>query len=135
VTGKLTPRQRTQLAVLETLQRRFEAINRLIEELGTPRADEAMAQRLYRVLDAGRAETNGVGLGALSETMGQMGLLARRGAGIPMRVQGLREGFRNLKAAYEASWEAATSPVKDPEPAPGTSSVSAPPDDPPPDPP
>lgn len=112
---KLTPQQVAQLAVLETLPARFEAVHRLIEEMASLRADESVVRRLCRLLDEGRAATNGIGLGALSETMGHMGMMARRGAGLQMKIRGLREGLGSLKTNFEGAWRAASTAGSAPE--------------------
>lgn len=107
---KLNPRQLAQLEVLEPLPPKFETLHRLIEEIAGLRADETAIRRLCRILDEAKAATNGVGLSALSETMGIMGMLARRGGGVQMRVRGLREGLASLKTNYEGALRSATMP-------------------------
>ncbi len=107
---KLTPRQKAQLEVLEILPHRFEQIHRLVEEVAGLRADESVIRRLCRILDEGKAAANGVNLTALSETMGMMGMLARRGGGIQMKVRGLREGLASLKINYEGALRSANTP-------------------------
>jgi len=107
---KLTPRQLAQLAVLEPLLPKFDTLHRLIEEIAGLRADETLVRRLCRILDEGKAATNSAGLTALSETMGVMGMLARRGGGQQMRVRGLREGLASLKINYEGALRSATTP-------------------------
>lgn len=110
---KLSPRQQAQLAVLEPLPRRFEHLHRLIEEMAALRADEALQRQLARNLDELKAQTSGIGLTGLSETLGMMGMLARRSGGLQMRVRGLREGLASLKINYEGALRSATTP--DPE--------------------
>lgn len=123
---KLTPRQLAQVAILETLPPRFEQIHRMVEELAGLRADEALTRRLCRLLDESKAATNTMGLTALADTFGMMGMLARRSGGLQMRVRGLREGLASLKINFEGAWRAATTP--EPEaPADGRTSASAPP--------
>ena len=107
---KLTPRQIAQLEVLETLPPKFETLKRLIEEVAGLRADETVIRRLCRILDESKIATNGIGLSALSETLGIMGTLARRGGGIQMRVRGLREGLASLKTNYEGALRSAKTP-------------------------
>jgi hypothetical protein len=107
---KLTPRQKAQLEVLETLPHKFEQIHRLVEEVAGLRADESVIRRLCRILDEGKAAANSVNLTALSETMGIMGMLARRGGGVQMKIRGLREGLASLKINYEGALRSANTP-------------------------
>lgn len=104
---KLSSRQQASLAVLETFPPKFDAIHRLIEEMASLRADETMVRRLTRMLDEMKAAAGSIGEGALAETLGIMGTLARRGGGIQMRVRGLRESFGALKTNYEGALKAA----------------------------
>ena len=113
MTDKLTPRQKAQLAVLETLPPKFQQIHRLVEEIAGMRVDETVLRRLTRLLDESKAATNTVGLTALTETMGIMGMLARRSGGHQMKVRGLREGMNSLKINFEGALRSASMP--DPE--------------------
>lgn len=106
--GKLTSRQQAKLDVLRTFPPKFDQIHRLIEELASLRADDAMVRRLCRILDEMKAGAASVGEGGLADTLGIMGTLARRGGGLQMRVRGLREGFVSLKTNYEGAIRAAT---------------------------
>ena len=111
---KLTARQQSQLALLRTLPPRFEQMHRLIEEIAGLRADDSVVRRLCRLLDATRAAADGVGLNAMAETMGVMGTMARRGGGMQMKIQGLRDGLRSLKINFEgAVREASTGTPQD----------------------
>jgi hypothetical protein len=105
---KLTPRQQAQLAVLEVLPPKFELMHRLVEEIAGLRADETVTRRLCRVLDEAKAAANSTGLTALAETMGIMGVLARRTGGLQMKVRGLREGLGSLKINFEGAMRSAT---------------------------
>lgn len=109
---RLTPRQQAELAVLEPLPRRFEHLHRLIEELASLRADDALQRQLTRNLDELKSRTSGIGLTALAETLGMMSMLARRTGGLQMRVRGLREGLASLKVNYEGALRAASTPVE-----------------------
>lgn len=109
---RLTPRQQAELAVLEPLPRRFEHLHRMIEELASLRADETLQRQLTRNLDELKTRTGGIGLTALAETFGMMGMLARRSGGLQMRVRGLREGLVSLKLNYEGALRAATTPAE-----------------------
>jgi hypothetical protein len=108
MTDKLTPRQKAQLAVLETLPPKFQQIHRLVEEIAGMRVDETVLRRLTRLLDESKAATNTVGLTALTETMGIMGMLARRSGGHQMKVRGLREGMNSLKINFEGALRSAS---------------------------
>ena len=108
---KLSARQLAQLVVLEPLPARFQQIHRLIEEIAGLRADESVVRRLCRILDEAKAATNTVGLTALSDTMGVMGTMARRNAGMQMKIRGLREGLGSLKVNYEGALRSAKMPL------------------------
>lgn len=108
MTDKLTPRQKAQLAVLETLPPKFQQMHRLVEEIAGMRVDESVIRRLTRLLDESKAATNTVGLTALTENMGVMGMLARRTGGHQMKVRGLREGLASLKINFEGALRSAS---------------------------
>jgi len=108
--AKLSSRQQAQLAVLEPLPKRFQQLHRMIEELASLRFDETLQRRLVRTLDELKAQTAGIGLGALTETLGVMSMLARRTGGHQMRVRGLQEGLVSLKINYEGALRSATTP-------------------------
>lgn len=107
MSDKQTPRQKAQLELLEALPAKFELMHRLIEEIAGMRADESVTRRLTRLLDESKAATNTVGLTALTETMGIMGMLARRTGGHQMKVRGLREGLGSLKINFEGALRSA----------------------------
>jgi hypothetical protein len=107
---KLTPRQKAELEVLETLPQKLEHIHRLVEEIAGRRADESVIRRLCRTLDEGKAAANGVNLSALAETMGMMGMVARRGGGLQMKIRGLREGLASLRINFEGALQSARTP-------------------------
>ena len=85
-------------------------MHRLIEEIAGLRVDETVIRRLIRLLDESKAATNTVGLTALTETMGIMGMLARRTGGHQMKIRGLREGLGSLKINFEGALRSASMP-------------------------
>lgn len=111
---KLTSRQLATLAVLETFPRKFDQIHRAIEEMSSLRVDETVVRRLSRTLDEMKAAAAGVGEGALADTLGIMGTLARRGGGHQMKMRGLREQFGALKTNFEGAMQAATREADEP---------------------
>ena len=113
MSDKLTSRQKAQLSVLETLPPRIQQIHRLIEEIAGMRADESVSRRLIRILDESESAASSVGLTGLSETMGVMGMLARRTSGLQMKIRGLREGLASLKINLEGALRSATTPAAD----------------------
>ena len=112
MSDKLTPQQQVQLELLAKLPPRFETAHRLIEEIASLRADDAMVRRLCRLLDEAKAAANSVGQTALAETLGMMGTIARRGGDRQMKVRGLREGLGSLKINYEGAVRAVKQPPK-----------------------
>ena len=109
---KLTSRQQAQIAVLEGLTPKFAAMHRLIEEMAGARPDISVVRRLCRLLDEGKGATSGVGLSSLTQTMGSMGMMARRTGGEQMKIRGLREGLASLKINYDVALRAAKTPEK-----------------------
>jgi hypothetical protein len=107
---KLTSRQQAQVAVLESLQAKFAQMHRLIEEMSMPHADISVVRRLCRLLDEAKGATSGVGLSSLTQTMGTMGMLARRTGGDTMKIRGLREGLASLKINFDGALRAAQTP-------------------------
>ena len=114
---KLTSRQQATLAVLETFPPKFDHIHRAIEEMGSLKMDEASVRRLARMLDEMKAGAASIGEGALAETLGIMGTMARRGGGLQMKVRGLRESFGALRINFDGALQAAMreSPGEDEE--------------------
>jgi hypothetical protein len=55
-----------------------------------------------------KAGAQSIGEGAVAESCGIMGMLARRTGGHQMRVRGLRENFGGLKVNFEGALRAAT---------------------------
>lgn len=100
---KLTSRQHAQLAVLQTLAGKISQIHRLIEELAGPRPDETSSRRLVRLLDEAKGATSAVSLSALTQTLGMMGMMARRTGGQQMKIRGLREGLGSLRVNFEGA--------------------------------
>ena len=119
MTDKLNPRQKAQLAVLEALPPKFQQMNRLVEEIAGMRVDESVIRRLTRLLDESKSATNAVGLTALTETMGIMGMLARRTGGHQMKVRGLREGIASLKINFEGALRSASTAEREEPDGPG----------------
>ena len=107
---KLTSKQLSTIAVLETFPPKFDSIHRLIEEMGTLKADEAQVRRLSRTLDEMKIAAQSIGETGLSDSLGVMATLARRTGGLQTRVRGLREGFGSLKINFEGAMKAATTP-------------------------
>jgi hypothetical protein len=107
---KLNSRQQATLAVLDAFPPKFDQIHRLIEELGSLRADDSQARRLARMLDEMKAQAAGVGEGAIADNCGTMGMLARRTGGLQTRVRGLRETFMGLKTNFEGARKRASTP-------------------------
>ena len=122
---KLSARQQSQMALLRTLPPRFEQMHRLIEEIAGLRADDSVSRRLCRLLDATKSAADGVGLNAMAETMGVMSTMARRGGGMQMKIQGLRDGLRSLKINFEGALREATTPAEEDEETPADPPASA----------
>lgn len=107
---KLSSRQQAQLAYLELLPSKFQRIYSVVEQMASPRADEALMRGLGRLLDELKGQAASLSLGSLADTAGRMGMLVRAGGGMPMKVRGLRELQGSLKISYEAALRSATTP-------------------------
>ena len=107
---KLSSRQLAQLAYLETLPPKFGRVHSVIEEMAGLRADDVVVRGLARLLDQIKGEAGALSLTGLAETAGIMSTMTRRGAGLQMKVRGLRELFGSLKINYDAAMRAATTP-------------------------
>jgi hypothetical protein len=105
---KLNSGQLAKLAILETFPPKFDQIHRAIEELSAVRVDESVARRLARLLDEMKAAAQSIGEGAVAETCGIMGTMARRTGGHQTRIRGLRENFSGLKVNFEGAMRGAT---------------------------
>jgi hypothetical protein len=107
---KLSSRQQTQLAYLQTLPPKFQRIFSVIEQMSALQADDVTVRGLARLLDDIKGNSAALSLGGLAETAGLMGTMARRGGGLQVKVRGLRELLGSLKINYEAALRQATTP-------------------------
>ena len=107
---KLSSRQQAQLAYLELLPQKLQRIYSVIEQMASPRVDEALIRGLGRLLDDIKGNAASLSLGGLADTAGRMGMLVRSGGGMPMKVRGLRELQGSLKINYDAALRSATTP-------------------------
>lgn len=107
---KLSSRQQAQLAYLELLPQKLQRIYSVIEQMASPRVDEALIRGLGRLLDDIKGNATSLSLGGLADTAGRMGMLVRSGGGLPMKVRGLRELQGSLKINYDAALRSATTP-------------------------
>ncbi len=107
---KLSSRQQAQLAYLQLLPQKLQRIYSVVEQMASPRVDEALARGLGRLLDDIKGNAASLSLGGLAETAGRMGMLIRGGGGLPLKVRGLRELQGSLKTSYDAALRAATTP-------------------------
>lgn len=110
---KLSSKQQAQLAWLQTLPPKFEQFHKAIELMAIQQADEVVIRGLGRRLDELKANAQGLGLGSLADTAGMMGMVARRGGGLQMKVRALQEGLGSLKINYDGALRAATTPEGD----------------------
>ncbi|HEU4829070.1 MAG TPA: hypothetical protein VFT04_07730 [Gemmatimonadales bacterium] len=105
---KLTSRQQSQLAFLQTLPPKISRIKNIIEQMNSLKADEATVRALSRMLDEIKAGAQGLSLGGIAETAGLMSTMSRRGGGQQMKVRGLRELLGSLQTNYDGAIRAAT---------------------------
>jgi hypothetical protein len=110
---KLSSSQVATLAVLDAFPAKFDQIHRLIEEMGTLRADENQIRRLTRMLDEMKAVAGSIGESAVAESCGVMAMLARRTGGLQMRVRGLRDNFVGLRTNFDGAHKAASTPTEE----------------------
>jgi hypothetical protein len=108
--SKLSSRQQAQLAYLDLLPQKLQRIYSIVEQMASPRVDEALIRGLGRLLDDIKGNAASLSLGGLAETAGRMGMLVRGGGGVPMKVRGLRELQGSLKINYDAALRSATTP-------------------------
>jgi hypothetical protein len=108
--SKLSSRQQAQLAYLEILPQKLQRIYSVVEQMASPRVDEALLRGLGRLLDDIKGNAASLSLGGLADTAGRMGMLVRSGAGMAMKVRGLRELQGSLKINYDAALRSATTP-------------------------
>ena len=109
--SKQSSRQQAQLAYLQLLPQKLQRIYSVVEQMASPRVDEALARGLGRLLDDIKGNAASLSLGGLSETAGRMGMLVRSGGGMPLKVRGLRELQGSLKINYDAALRSANTPA------------------------
>jgi hypothetical protein len=110
MTSKLSSRQQAQLAYLELLPQKFQRIYSVVEQMASPRVDEAIMRGLGRLLDDIRGQSASLSMSGLADTAGRMCMLVRGAGGLPMKVRGLRELQGSLKSNYDAALRSATTP-------------------------
>lgn len=107
---KLTARQQAQLQWLEQVPPRLEKATRVIEMMAAHHADDTQVRALRRQLDEMKAQASGLGLGALADGFGFMGMLMRRTGGHEVKVRGLRELLAGAKINFEGAYRSASTP-------------------------
>jgi hypothetical protein len=105
---KLTSRQQSQLAYLQTLPPKLSRIRNIIEQMNAMKADDTTVRALGRMLDEIKAGAQALSLGGIAETAGLMSTMSRRGGGQQMKVRGLRELLGSLQTNYDGAIRAAT---------------------------
>jgi hypothetical protein len=108
--SKLSSRQQAQLAYLQLLPQKLQRIYSIVEQLASPRVDEALMRGLGRLLDDIKGNSASLSMSGLADTAGRMVMLVRAGGGLPMKVRGLRELQGSLKINYDAALRSATTP-------------------------
>jgi len=109
---KLSSRQLSQLAFLQTLPPKLQKAQSVIEQMAALQADDSVVRGFSRMLDEIKAHAQALGLGGLADTAGLMGTMARRGGGLQMKVRGLRELLGSLRTNYDAAVKQASTPEK-----------------------
>lgn len=110
---KLTSKQQTQLAYLETLPPKFQRAVGVIELMASAKADDNAVRGLCRMLDEVKANSQALGLPGLADAAGIMTTMARRGGGVQMKVRGLRELLGTLRANYDGAVKKAMTPERE----------------------
>jgi hypothetical protein len=110
MSARLSTKQLSQLAYLETLPPKFHRFHTVIEEMAILRADEVAVRGFCRMLDEIKANASHLSLSGLVDTAGLMSTMARRGGGVQMKVRGLRELLASLKSNFDMAMKAATTP-------------------------
>lgn len=108
---KLTSKQQTQLAMLETLPPKFARIQSVIEQMGSGKVDDQLVRGMIRTLDETKAGATQLGMAGLGDACGQMAAMARRGGGLQIKVRGLRDALTSVKTFYEGALKKATTPL------------------------
>jgi hypothetical protein len=110
---KLSSRQQAQLLWLESVPHRLETVTRIVEMMSTHHADDIQERSLRRQLDEMKAQAGGLGLSALADGFGFMGMLMRRTGGHEVKVRGLRELLAGVKVNFEGAYRSASTPESD----------------------
>jgi len=110
VAPKLSARQQAQLFWLDSVPPRLDKATRIIEMMATHHADDTQLRSLRRQLDEMKAQAAGLGLGALADGFGFMGMMLRRTGGHEIKVRGLRELLAGVKINFEGAHRSASTP-------------------------
>lgn len=76
---------------------------KVIELLAINQAGEVELRGLSRLLDSLKAQGSALGITALADSFGYMGMLLRRAGGHQMKVRGLRELLAGAKINFEGA--------------------------------
>lgn len=110
---KLSAKQQVQLAWLETLPRKLEKINLVVEQLAVNQADDTRVRSVQRLLGELKAQASTNGLPVLGDSFGIMANLLRRPGGHQVKVRGLRELLAGVKINYDGALRSASTPERD----------------------
>ena len=108
---KLTSKQQSQMAYLETLPPRFQRVAGIIEQMASQNADDTTVRGMCRTLDEVKAKSQALGLSGLADAAGIMSTMARRNGSVQMKVRGLRELLGTLRANFDGAMKKASTPV------------------------
>ncbi|MFZ5625614.1 MAG: hypothetical protein ACOY71_14530 [Gemmatimonadota bacterium] len=107
---KLSSRQQAQLLFLEGMVAKMARLYAGIEQMSAMQIDDVGIRGLARMLDELKVNAQSIGLTAVADVAGAMGVLIRRGGSQQTRARGLRELYATLKMNYDAAMKAATTP-------------------------
>jgi hypothetical protein len=103
MTGDPSPRERQQLAMLESLEHRVQRIHGLVERFAAEQQDpEPIALAVRRAFAELKVHLSGAGLDAMAQTCAALEIAARRSGGRVSKVRVLREGVGSLRFQIEA---------------------------------
>lgn len=107
---KLSIRQQSQLAFLETLPPKIQRIKSVVEQMHNPKLDETSVRGMIRVLDEMKAGASQLSMNSLADALGGMASMARRGGGLQVKIRGLNDCLGSVRQNFDAAMKKASIP-------------------------
>lgn len=112
--GKLDPRIRRRLAVIEEFLQKVQHVHGLVEQFATARSDpEQYSRVIRRTFTQLKRELTGAGMDAMAQQCAALEIAAGRFGSVRFKARVLREGVASLRSQLEVEQRTLTMVRKD----------------------